>query len=60
MRILKQSIKNLTKAYYSPRTKKVFNLIEKLEDRKELKVIFAGCVILFEKNHIIFTKQRKN
>ena len=60
MRILKQSIKNLTKAYYSPRTKKVFNLIEKLQDRKELKVIFAGCVILFEKNHIIFTKQRKN
>ena len=59
MRVLQQSIKNLTNTYYFPRTKKILRLIEQIKVSKDLKVIFSGCVILFDKNRIILKKQRK-
>jgi tRNA(Ile)-lysidine synthase len=56
MRVLSKSIKELTKSYYSTRSKKVINLVEKLEIKNNTKFTLAGCFIFNEKNHIIIKK----
>ena len=60
MRVFSKSIKEFTKSYYSPRSKKIINLIEKLENKKNIKFTLAGCIILREKAHIIIKKEKKN
>tara|TARA_B100001250_G_scaffold191988_1_gene165027 strand:- start:642 stop:1664 length:1023 start_codon:yes stop_codon:yes gene_type:complete len=60
MRVLQKSIKDLTNAYYSPRSKKIFNLINQIKEKKNAKLTLGGCIILREKNHIILKKERKN
>ena len=60
MRVFKKAIKDLTKAYYSTRSKKIFNLIDKIKVKKNAKLTLGGCIISREKNHIILKKEIKN
>jgi len=60
MRVFKKSIKDFTNAYYSPRSKKIFNLINQIKAKKNAKLTLGGCIILREKNHIILEKENKN
>ncbi len=60
MRVLKKSITDFTKAYYSPRSKKIFNLIEQIEAKRNAKLTLGGCIILREKNQIILKKEIKS
>ena len=60
MRVFKKSIKDFSNAYYSPRSKKIFNLINQIKTKKNTKLTLGGCIILGEKNHIILKKENKN
>ena len=60
MRVFKKAIKDLTKAYYSIRSKKIFNLIDKIKAKKNAKLTLGGCIISREKNCIILNKEIKN
>ena len=60
MKILKQSIKDLSHLYYSPRSKKIFNLLEQIGRGKDINRSLGGCVIYREKNYIILKKDKKN
>ncbi len=60
MRVFKKSIKDFTNAYYSPRSRKIFNLINQIKTKKNAKLTLGGCIILREKNHIILKKENKN
>ncbi len=60
IRVFKRAIKDFTKNYYAPRSKKVLNLINQIEARKSAKLTLGGCVILGEKNRIILKKEIKN
>ena len=59
MKVLEKSIKDLTNSYYSPRSKKILNLIVLIKKKKKLKSTLGGCLILTEKNQIILYKETK-
>ena len=58
--VLKKAIRDFNKSYYSARTKKVINLINRIEESGNTKLTLGGCVILREKKHIILRKESKN
>jgi len=58
--VFKKSIKDFTNSYYSPRSKKIFNLIDQIRAKKNPKLTLGGCIISREKNHIILKKEKKN
>ena len=58
--VLKKTIRDFNKSYYSARTKKVINLINRIEESGNTKLTLGGCVILREKKHIILRKENKN
>ena len=60
MRVFKKSIKDFTNAYYSPRSKKIFNLIRQIKAKRNAKLTLGGCIILREKNQIVLQKENKN
>ena len=60
MRVFEKSIKDFTNSYYSPRSKKIFNLIDQIRAKKNAKLTLGGCIISREKNHIILRKEKKN
>jgi len=60
MRVFKKAIKDFTKAYYSIRSKKIFNLIDKIKVRKNAKLTLGGCIVSREKNCITLKKEMKN
>ena len=60
MRVFQKSIKDFTNAYYSPRSKKIFNLINQIKAKKNAKLTLGGCVIARKKKHIILEKEIKN
>ena len=60
MRVFKKAIKDFTKVYYSTRSKKIFNLIDKIKVKKNAKLTLGGCIVSREKNHIILKKEMKN
>ena len=61
MRVLMNSITNLTNSYYAPRSKKVLNLIKNIKDTSGLrKLTLGGCHILKDKNYLILSKEKKN
>ena len=39
MRVFEKSIKDFTNSYYSPRSKKIFNLIDQIRAKKNAKLI---------------------
>ena len=59
MRVFKKAIKDSSKAYYSTRSKKIFNLIDQIRAKKNAKLTLGGCVISREKNHINLKKEIK-
>ena len=60
MRVFKKSIKDISKSYYSTRSKKIFNLIDQILAKKNVKFTLGGCIISREKNHIKLRKEIKN
>ena len=60
MKVFQKSITDFTNAYYSPRSKKIFNLIDQIESKKNTKLTLGGCLIFKEKSHIILEKENKN
>ncbi len=60
MRVFKRSIKDFTNSYYSPRSKKIVNLIDQINAKKNAKLTLGGCIILREKKHITLEKEVKN
>ena len=60
MRVFKKAIKDFTKAYYSTRSKKIFNLIDQIKAKKSAKLTLGGCIIIREKKHIILRKEMKS
>ena len=60
MRVFKKSIKDFTNTYYSPRSKKIFNLINQIKAKKNAKLTLGGCIIARKKKHIILEKEIKN
>ena len=45
LNILARAIKNVSKSYYPPRSKKIFNLIDRLDKNKEKKHTLGGCSV---------------
>ena len=60
MRVFKRSIKDVTKSYYTPRSKKVIRLIHEIEGKKYANQTLGGCIILRDKERIIFKKDNKS
>ena len=58
MRIFQKAVKEITKSYYSVRSKKIENLIHLLKEEKNKKILIKGCAILREKNQIIIKKEK--
>ena len=52
--------KDFTNTYYSPRSKKIFNLINQIKAKKNAKLTLGGCIIARKKKHIILEKEIKN
>ena len=62
MRVFEKSIKELTNAYYSPRSKKIIHLIDtlKIKEKNNEKLTLGGATIYRDKNLIILEKYKKN
>ena len=60
MRVLKRSIQELNNSYYSSRSRKIVNLIDKIKLTKKMKTTLGGCIISTDKNHLIMEKEKKN
>jgi hypothetical protein len=60
MRVFKKSIVYLTNTYYSPRAKKIFNLISLIKVKKNVKFTLGGCIILKEKTRLCLKKESEN
>ena len=58
LKILSNSIKNISKNYYPPRAKKVLNLIGRIKSGKETKVTLGGCTINKRQNSLIISKEK--
>ena len=58
MRTLRQSIKDLTKAYYYPRSKKIINLVSRIKLDRGDKLHLSGCLIFKDKNNLIIKKAK--
>ena len=57
---MKKSILDFTNSYYSARSKKILNLIQRIEINDKVKHFLSGCVIFVEKNRLILKKQNKS
>ena len=60
MMVVQQSIKNLAKPYYLPRSKKTLSLIERIKIKKNIQFTLGGCLIVRQNNQLLFKKERKN
>ena len=60
MRVIKKSLKELTKSYYLQRAKKINYLIAQILTKERLNYNLAGCLIMVEKNNIILMKKIKS
>ncbi len=59
IKVFKKSIKDFTNAYYTPRSKKVLNLIEQIYSKKNARLTLGGCLVFRDQNHIILVKELK-
>ena len=50
--LISESIKRLKNNYYSPRSKKVENLIEKVGEKNFKKSTLGGCVFIIKKGNL--------
>ena len=58
--VLKRAIKDFTRSYYAPRSKKIVNLINQIKTKKNAKCTLGGCIIFKENKDIIMKKENKN
>jgi len=56
MRILRHCVKDLTKMYYFPRSKKILNLINRLKLGRDKKLSLYQCHVFRQKNYLIVEK----
>ena len=59
LNILNKSIKILKRNYYPVRSKKVLNLIKKLENRNFRKATLGGCIFFVKKDKLCLKKEQK-
>ncbi len=59
IKIFKKSIKDCSKSYYVPRTKKVQNLIDQIYAKKNSRLTLGGCLISRDQNQVIIEKEPK-
>jgi len=57
IRILSLVIKNFTGSYYPPRSKKIINLIEGINNKKQKKFTLSKCVIEVKQNQLSIKKE---
>ena len=57
IKIFQKAIRDMTKKYYFPRSKKIVNLINNLKLKNKVKYTLGGCLINLEKNNIILIKE---
>ena len=50
--IINESIKRLKNNYYNPRSKKVTNLIKKIENKNFKKSTLGGCIFTLKKDNL--------
>jgi tRNA(Ile)-lysidine synthase len=60
IKILSKAIKVISKSYYSTRSKKVVNLVDKIAKKNNVRLSLAGCLIIRQKKHIIIKKLKKS
>ena len=58
IRIFKRAIKDFTKNYYAPRSKKVFNLIDGFQRNRIKKCTLGGCIFERKKRLIFISKEQ--
>ena len=58
IKVLNQSLKTISQKYYSPRSKKVINLIKNLSKKNSTKFTLSGCLI-FKKERNLYIKKEK-
>ncbi len=56
LNILSKVMKNVSKSYYPPRSKKIFNLINRLDKNKEKNHTLGGCSITRQGSNIFVRK----
>ena len=59
LNILNKSIKTLKRNYYPVRSKKVLNLIKKLDNRNFRKATLGGCIFFVKKDKLCLKKEQK-
>ena len=62
LKLLSMVIKNFSKSYYPPRSKKVLNALKRLNSSKKTKLTLGGCLLEKSGNYLYITKEmpRKN
>ena len=58
IKVINASIKKLKNNYYNPRSKKVINLINKLENKAGNKFTLGGCIFIKNSEKLTLTKER--
>ena len=58
LKIFSNGLKHVSKSYYPPRAKKVFNLINRIKEKKEIKATLGGCIINKRQNNLIISKEK--
>ena len=57
LKIFSNSLKHISKSYYTPRAKKVLNLISRIKIEKEMKATLGGCIINKRQNNLVISKE---
>ncbi len=57
--IVNNAIKEISNSYYSPRSKKVLNLIKNIQSNKNINATLNGCLFSIYKDQICVKKEKK-
>ena len=58
IRVINDSIRQLKRNYYNLRSRKVVNLIERIEKKNYSKLTLGGCLILKKEQYLLFKKEK--
>ena len=58
IRVINDSIRQLKRNYYNLRSRKVVNLIERIEKKNYSKLTLGGCLILKIEQYLLFKKEK--
>ncbi len=59
-RIINKVVKNISKSYYPPRSRKVINLIDGFQRNRIKKCTLGGCIFEKKKNYLYVSKELRN